>query len=1435
MDKVSYSELDGVRFYVISDEEKKRESMSAVHSTNIMKENMPYEGGIYDAHFGSTSRNWECDSCGNYQTLCPGHPGHLELRYPVISPLFMNDVMKFLKVICFNCGKLFVRERKMNIARERWLGEYAKTLQKHKVCIHCGEIHPHPSWDKNDFTTIMIERAERNKDGKIVSVGKLEKLYTRDIIPIFERISSETLEKLGRPAVSHPRHMIQTVVKVPPNTIRPEIKSMEGSRNSTDDLTVLLQAIVKTNLEIPSIIPKNIDDSLNNSILRLNHLVHSFIKGVSETSGKRSIISSTKGTLMSVAKKQKRKTGRIRKHLLGCRFRNGMRSVITCDPSSKIDELGIPRSQARKLEIEEVVREYNKDRLMVYYMNGINKYPGCKRVRKANDTRLSAVSRLHDNKYELQYGDVVYRDVVNGDVVYFNRQPSLTLKSVLAHKVKIIPYGFTFRINVLVCPYYNADFDGDAMNAYIASSEATQMEISQLGAPDRFLVSYQHGTPVIGEAQDSLIGTAELTRSMTRIDKFHKMYLFGNTNCFPDFGDISHSGISTGRDILTVLFQTMGHYINLKKKPSIYNESLAPYVKYNPEDINVEISRGVFKSGIIDKACIGEGRAGSIFHIINNEYSSKEALEASYNIQQIALRYLRFNGFTVGINDVIIGEESMRMVHNIESALIRGSEIITQELNEGKIIAPLGKTIVEFFEEKQLNELSRGDKLIEPIFRSIDLQNNGFCRLVLTGSKGKMENIESSVSAIGQVQMSGERIKENFDGRTCPYVPRFDSDPRGRGYIASSYISGTKLMEFIFNSMEARLSLIGIALGTSVSGEQNRISIKNLESQVVNNLRQLSKSPDLVQPLYGDDGADPRFMERNSIPIASKKLSDSEFEKLYKSKASSFKKFNNSAVQKLLDEEFEQLKEYREFSKNMFLKIEKMYEKLYQNTVKVPFNMKRIINNIVHEEDLRGDINPVDSIEIVKELCRTLPYVFINEIQEARNTPIPEYMESAVKMSRIVIMSYLNMAEISRKNITTPALKLIYMKVKQTYKKALIGYGTAMGIIAAQSMSEPMTQLALDSKHRAGLGGGKVRGMSRIKEIIAAKDVDAMKSPTAFLPLKDKYKNDKIVAHRVANQIEMMPFRLFVKSFGIFYEKYGEPIHPDYAHEKKLISGFEKFGLVKRPLDITKWVIRFELNKMSMILKQMDIETIYNKLQNIYPATYIVYSSENEDVVVMRIYVRSSMFPKKDITKEMIIGLKDKLLDQIIRGIPGIISAKVIETNETQNLEDGTLKMNKIYTITTQGTNLSKLAENPYIDSLNMHSDSIAEMERFYGITVANNTIISELRDQIEIDSKHYRNFADEMTFTGTTTPIGRHGIAKRTPRDFMLRISESSPITVMESAAANDMKDKLNGVSGRIMLGSVPRIGSNYNQLVVNEKMLKEVMEDVSDVLDNL
>ena len=977
------------------------------------------------------------------------------------------------------------------------------------------------------------------------------------------------------------------------------------------------------------------------------------------------------------------------------------------------------------------------------------------------------------------------------------------------------------------------------MNILVMTTPATMNEISILASPARFVVSYQHGTPVIGETQDSLIGTAEFTRSDVRIDKYHAMSMFSNSSLVPDFSEPA-SQIYTGRDLITKLLQYKNYLINFTRKPNIYDSGLAGFINYHPDDIKVVIERGVFKSGVLDKASIGEGKPGSIFHIIHNEYGSRAALDMSFDIQQLAINYLKYHGYSIGLRDLILDERAKRQIREIESGIVESSILISQDLDKGLITPPLGKTTKEYYEDLQMNELNPGDMLVKPVFTSIDFYNNGFAKMVMTGSKGSPVNLTSCVSNIGQQQIDGHRMRENFGGRTLSYFTRYDSNPESRGLVPDSYLSGTKLPATVFNSMEARVALIGIALGTAVSGEQNRISVKNLEDQIINNFRQVSKGLDVVQFIYGDDGSDPRFGEQVPIPTVSKDLSDAEFEKRFRIKASAFPKFNNKAVQKLLDDEFAAMLEDRKHYQSMFLKIERMTNRMYQNHVRIPINVKRILDNVVyryHDEKIDRRQNPAEMIEAVQRLCSNLPYLLMNEIQERKQSPVPEYMYAATAMICMTIRAYLNMATLARLRVNMDMLQLAIDQIRQTYSRALIAYGTCIGIIAAQSTSEPMTQLALDSKHRAGLGGGKVKGMSAIKEILGVRATTDMRNPTMIIPLKPEFAQDREKAQEIANMIEMMPLRKFLLDAKIFFEDYGKPVRAEFVHEAKQIAQFEKYNKgIKRPADLSKWVIRFGLNKPELILKQMSVEDIYHAIRKAFPTTFIVYTSENEKDLFLRVYIRQVMFKKKgEITKAQIAQLRDQMIDVVIRGVEGIKAANVHQINQHRLQPDGTIIREQIYNISTMGTNMDAILDNPFVDTYSVQSNSVEETAELLGVGAANRKVVNELRDQISTSEKHYHNIADAMTFPGTVTSITRHGVAKRDYNKPMLRMSESSPVAALEEAAVNNMYDPMSGPSGHIMLGGIPHVGSNYNKLVINEKMIQDNVQTMDSVIEDL
>lgn len=985
-------------------------------------------------------------------------------------------------------------------------------------------------------------------------------------------------------------------------------------------------------------------------------------------------------------------------------------------------------------------------------------------------------------------------------------------------------------------------FDGDAMSAIVPRSSRTMNEIAELSSPKERFIAYKNAKTMVGEAQDSLIGTAELTRTVTTLNKEHAMKLFSNINVFHDFSQYQPDHVFTGRDIISILLCETGNLINFNKTSKYYDQSQAPYRQYNPADIKVEIDRGKLKTGILDKASIGQGAAGGIFHIVHNRYGAARALELSYYIQQIALEYLFNRGVTVSIRDLLIKPESLQEIHDIESALIAESMQITDNLNHGKIIAPLGKTIQEYYEALQREALSPGDSFWPPILRSIDPETNNFDKLIFYGSKGDKFNFKNISSALGQLDINGERMAENYGRRTIAYFTRYDPDPCSRGYIPDSYMSGIGVPQLTLHSWETRYQLINKALSTSITGMYNRMAIKNLESLVVDNFRRVNKSGRIIQLLYGGDGVDPRYLESVPVPTAKASLTLDEFEANYHTKTKS------ADIQPLLDEEYNQLIEDRKFYVKMFLDQEAMSGRIYQESVNIPVNVRRIIDDTLYNLGLKKSNNTPamdlkSAVLRVKDLCDNLSYSLSNEIQENMKEPLPKHVAKATTLIQIVIRSYLNTSNMLRMKVSDDALDIILREIKLVLIRSLISYGTVVGILAAQSISEPLTQMVLDSHHFSGASSTKKKGMMRVREILNASPTSNMKSPSMIINVLPEHRNNKALVQEIANNIECLNIGQFVSGWKIFYEKYGKPEHPLYVHEQSWIKEFEKYNPnITVPSNLLRWCIRLEMSKNMLIEKHISMENIYSAVRKNFPFTFVIYTTDNSENMIMRIYMEYSDYiaKKTDVTidhvRELLTG-NSGILQTVIRGINGIKAAYVKETISNSVQPDNSIKTEKIYYIFTDGTNLKGVVMNPMVDRTTIRSDSIMEMTEHYGIEAGRLKIIHELGDQIDksdVSHRHFTIYADEMTYTGMPTSIDRYGSAKR-DSSIMLRISDASPLSVIEESAINASFDSLSGVSPPIMVGRNPYVGDLYNTFKLDEKFISTQISNVDTLLDDL
>jgi DNA-directed RNA polymerase II subunit RPB1 len=983
--------------------------------------------------------------------------------------------------------------------------------------------------------------------------------------------------------------------------------------------------------------------------------------------------------------------------------------------------------------------------------------------------------------------------------------------------------------------------DHPQMNLILNSSIVGRNEIELLSALSNWLISYISSGPSIGQVDDSIIGLFELTLDNVRLNKYHAMMLFSNTTYIPNFSGVDNV---SGRDTISMILEETP--LNFNNNPSYYDSKLAPFMDYNPADIKVNIAQGKHLRGVLDKKSIGKGATNGLYHIICNEYGPDKTLDLMFNMQQMAIGYILQRGYTIGILDLMLPKDTKAEIDRIAADIINKSNLITEKLNKGEIIPPIGMTVEEFYESQQIEELRTADDFVEPVLRAVDPHRNNLLKLIVSGSKGTIDNMLNIVSSIGQKLINGERIRQKFGHkRTLAYFRRFDTSPQSRGYIINSYIVGMNSYEYVFNAMNARFDIISKALNTSVTGEQNRKSIKNLESIIINNFRFAVKHNSVIQLLYGEDGVDPRYVEKVKFPTV--KMSNEGVRGKFTPKITE----EIPELQTVIEDEIKQALADRDHYREIFMKIERLGDGEKMNDERfMPVNIERIILDTLREyKETVANKPPPSTKELlrmhtrVKALCDALPYILINEIQEKLGTKVPEHIQQSVWLLSMLLRSNLHVAALLAANMNEKILVVILEKVRLIFSSALIDPGTAAGIIAAQSFSGPLTQYMLDAHHRSATGGTSKSGMTHVKEVLAARDVNKLESPSMMLYLLPQIESDRGLVREIANNIEVMKLRQFVRSYQVFFEKYGEPIHPKYAHERALIAEFARMNpLLNPPGDLLKWCVRVTIDKSMLILKNMSLEMIITKIRETYPDLYVVYTPENAPEIIIRIYMRLSMKDirgntvfKGVIGTDNIVDLAKEILETIIRGVNGIINTNVVKREQTYIAEDGSLAVKEIFGIETVGTNFYGVLSNRYIDGLRIQTDAIMETYRMLGIEAARLKIISELRKLSPCNHRHYLVYADEMTRTGRVTSIERGGLSAREASNYLLRIGFSSPIQTLEEASVNAVVDEVTGVTAPLLVGSIPRFGTLYNSIHIDAEMVRNNMKKPDDILEML
>ena len=851
--------IKSIRFGVLSPDEIRRMSVTAIVTSELYDEDgRPIQGGLMDPRLGAVSPGQICPTCGNDAKSCPGHFGHIELARPVIHVGFTKHIYDVLRSTCRRCGRIKLPEAELtryaNLLKklkERWpllakmlVTAIKKRASKVMVCPYCGERQ----------YKIILEKPynfyEERPEGRVF-------LNPIEVRSRLERVPDDDVELLGLdPREARPEWMVLTVLPVPPIHVRPSIVLETGIR-AEDDLTHKLADIVRTNERLRELLDAGAPQALIDEhwMLLQYHVATYFdnelprIPVARHRSGR---------PLKGLAQRLKGKEGRFRGNLSGKRVDYSARTVISPDPYISINEVGVPIEIAKILTVRMPVTPWNIEEARQYVLNGPDKWPGANYVITPEGRKIDL--RYADRKKiaeSLAPGWYVERHLRDGDIVLFNRQPSLHRMSMMGHIVKVMP-GKTFRLNLLVCPPYNADFDGDEMNLHVPRTEEAQAEARELMLVQYHILSPRYGGPIIGGLQDYISGAYLLTIKATLLTKEDVTELLaagGYKGELPEPAILSPKVRWTGKQIVSLF---LPKDFNFKGKARVSSGIFTCDNEFCLNDSYIVIKKGELLLGVLDKKAIGAEQPENMMHWLIKEYGTDFARKLYDTLFRVFIRFIEKRGFTMTIDDVALPkearEEVKKVIEEAEQEVYRLIELYKQ----GKLEPIPGRTLEETLEMKILDVLSAARKRVEDIVVNyLDPFNNVFI-MARTGARGNELNITQMAALLGQQSVRGERIYRGYRDRYLPHFRPGDLGAAARGFVYSSFYDGLSPLEVFFHAAGGREGLVDTAVRTSQSGYMQRRLINALQDLRVE-YDGTTRLPDgtVVQFVYGEDGVDP--------------------------------------------------------------------------------------------------------------------------------------------------------------------------------------------------------------------------------------------------------------------------------------------------------------------------------------------------------------------------------------------------------------------------------------------------------------------------------------------------------------------------------------------------------------------------------------------------
>lgn len=827
---------------------------------------------------------------------------------------------------------------------------------------------------------------------------------------------------------------------------------------------------------------------LMNAFVTIQNDVNVFIDSTKNMNG-----SGGKQPTPGIKQALEKKEGLFRKHMMGKRVNYAARSVISPDPNLETNEIGVPPVFAVKLTYPEPVTSHNVSQLRQAVINGPDQWPGAIEVQNEDGYMTSLVGMTLEQRKTVAnqlltpsngYSSLnkkVYRHIKNNDVVVMNRQPTLHKASMMGHKVRVLPGEKTLRLHYANTGAYNADFDGDEMNMHFPQNENAKSEALNLANTDSQYLTPTSGSPLRGLIQDHISAGVWLTNKDTFFtrEKYQQL-IYGCIR--PEHGHTNGSSriltvppsifkpepLWTGKQVITTILLNIKPKgvpgINLESKNKVKNE----YWGLGSQENSVIFKDGQLLCGILDKSQYGAAQYG-IVHSLHEVYGPEVASKALSVLGRLFTNYTLSTAFTCGMDDLRLTGEGNSWRNEILKKSVDIGRVAACEVtnladdtanNDGELLKRLEEIL------RDDGKLGILDAITQSKVNAITSQVVGKCipdgtmkrfpynsmqAMALSGAKGSGVNVSQIMCLLGQQALEGRRVPVMVSGKTLPSFKPFETDARAGGYIKGRFYSGIRPQEYYFHCMAGREGLIDTAVKTSRSGYLQRCLTKQLEGVHVaydNSVRDGDGS--LLQFLYGGDAID-----------TTKQSHMNQFDFCLKNYDALVSRYNPGDLADHLDT-----------------------DTALSYAKKVRKQLKKV--KLLKHYDQNTKYDPVLSV--------FNPSKYLGSVSETFQDKLDEFSKQY--------------PDLFSKNLASGVSEKKFKALMQLkYMRSLINPGEAVGIVAAQSIGEPSTQMTLNTFHFAGHGAANVTlGIPRMREIIMTASA-SIATPQMSLPILDDVDN----------------------------------------------------------------------------------------------------------------------------------------------------------------------------------------------------------------------------------------------------------------------------------------------------------------------------------------